>query len=110
MSELPERRRHPRRPITRSAKFFHEPSLRYADATTIDVSDGGALVEVRPVRVYFPGDRVRLAIDFPAMGILRASEMVGATIVRAEPERDGVRLLALALDEAVASAGHRLAA
>jgi len=93
-----ERRRYPRQQIDRAAKIFHEETLRYAEARACDLSAGGALVEVRAVRAFLPGDRVRVAFDWLGRGVIERQAMLPATIVRAEPEVDGRRRLALAFD------------
>ncbi len=95
-----ERRRYPRQQIDRPAKLFHEETLRYTDARACDLSAGGALVEVRMARAFLPGDRVRVAFDWLGKGVLEHQAMIPATIVRAEPEADGRRRLALAFEHA----------
>ncbi len=98
-----ERRRYPRQQIDRAAKIFHEETLRYAEARACDLSAGGALVEVRAVRAFLPGDRVRIAFDWLGKGVIERQAMLPATIVRAEPEVDGRRRLALAFEHANAT-------
>lgn len=98
-----ERRQLPREPIDRGAKVFHTPSLRYAQARTIDLSASGVLMEVRMVRAIFPGDPVRVAIDWLGEGVMSAATMINARVIRAEPESHGVRRIAIAFDEPIAS-------
>ncbi len=97
-----ERRRFPREPLDRSAKLFHTPSLRYAQAQTLDLSGGGVLIEARLVRAVFPGDPVRIAIDWLGEGVVGGGEMIEARVIRAEAEADGVRRIALAFNEPIA--------
>ncbi len=102
-----ERRQFPREPLDRGAKVFHTPSLRYAQARTIDLSASGVLIEARLVRAIFPGDPLRVAIDWLGEGVISAETMVNARVIRAEPESHGSRRIAIAFDEPIAS---RLAA
>ncbi len=103
----PEKRQHSRQDIDLAAKLLHEPSHRFAQARTVDLSNGGALIEARLIRAIFPGDTVRIAIDWFGTGVVDANAMQSAQVIRADQEVDGTRRIALAFDRPIES---RLAA
>jgi len=96
-----ERRRFPRVPLERSCKVFHRPSLRYMRATTRNVSDEGALVEVESHRAIFAGDEMDVMVDWHGRPLLPADAMVRATVMRAEPGREGKRHIAIRFDRLI---------
>ena len=82
---LPDRRQDVRLMLYRQAKLQCEESGRYLPAKTINVSSGGALLElVMPTRLWV-GQRVRVGIaTTPTQPIIHAGEMTPATVVRAD--------------------------
>ena len=77
-----DRRTSHRQPIARSCKLFRPGSLQYASARTLNVSEGGALIEVvcpRPVKV---GERVELGIAWSSSPIISADAFRTARVIR----------------------------
>lgn len=91
MSIVPsDRRHHPRVAIRTFGKVYDPRSRKYLPCATMNLSDGGALIEFsRPVPLE-PGCRVRFGLsahDHPAM--LRSRELHEVEVVRALPVSDG---------------------
>ena len=94
-----ERRVLPRIGMRRPVKVFHEPTSRFLPAHTINVSDGGLLLEIdtpRPLRV---GEALRVVVAWDRPGVARLEDMERCEIVRREPlNRVAVRLTKPELD------------
>lgn len=81
-----ERRRHERHECARPCKLLHPASMRYMAARTVDLSPGGALIEVRSYRPLRAGDRVDVLIDWDERGVVGRDLTVPAEVVRASAE------------------------
>ncbi len=85
MDAQAERRSEPRTITTAPVKLFDERARRYRPARTIDVSTGGALIEVAGGMSLHPGDRVDLAVDLhDRLPVVRQEDLVPAIVVRTQ--------------------------
>ncbi len=79
------RRRHERTDAEIACKCRRSAHTLFAAAQTIDLSAGGASLEITSPRQTKIGDRLALAFNSPTCPILSASKMIGATVVRVTP-------------------------
>ena len=85
-----DRRRFPRIAIRQFGKLYDPRSRKYFPCATINVSEGGALIEFSRLVPLEPGCRVRLGLcagDRPA--ILRSHDLHEVEVVRAMAMSDG---------------------
>lgn len=61
-----ERRRHPRFKLVCPGRLLTEEGQLLATTRTMDVSDGGALLQVAPETPLAIGDRICVELDIPA--------------------------------------------
>jgi hypothetical protein len=93
-----DRRRSPRLALSRPCKVFEPRSQKYVAGRTCNVSDGGMLVRLDRRLNVEPGDHVYLGVaEKRRQPLLRSSEMVEATVVRAMGIGGGEFTLALQL-------------
>ena len=81
----PNRRRYERAAAEIACKCRRSAKTLFAPAQTIDLSPGGASLEIISPRPTKIGDRLALAFNSPSCPILSASKMIGATVVRITP-------------------------
>jgi len=81
----PNRRRYERTDAEIACKCRRSAHTLFALAQTIDLSPGGAALEITSPRPTQIGDRLALAFNSPICPILNASKMIGATVVRVDP-------------------------
>jgi hypothetical protein len=77
-----DRRTAPRQQVSRPCKIFRPGALQYASARTLNVSEGGALIEVvcpRPVGV---GEKVEVGIAWTNSPLLSADAFRTARVIR----------------------------
>lgn len=80
-----ERRKQARVECARPCKLLHPASMRYMAARTIDLSSGGALLEVSHLRPLRAGDRVDVLVDWDQRGVVARDTTLEATVVRLAP-------------------------
>ena len=91
-----DRRVHERIVLQRPCKVFDPQGCRYLAATTQDLSEGGALIDLPRLTHLHPGDTVHIGIALKRRDqFLRADEMIQATVVRALPTVDDHTALAV---------------
>lgn len=85
-----ERRRAPRLECKRPCKVLHPASMRYMAARMVDLSTGGALLELSQHRPLQAGDRVDVLIDWDERGMIARDATVEAKVVRLS-DAEGLR-------------------
>lgn len=80
-----ERRQQARVECARPCKLLHPASMRYMAARTLDLSLGGALIEVSHHRPLQAGDRVDVLVDWDQRGVVARDTTLEATVVRLGP-------------------------
>ncbi|MEM8738288.1 MAG: PilZ domain-containing protein [Planctomycetota bacterium] len=99
-----DRRRHPRVPAAHPVKLKCGITGRYLAGRTIDVSDGGCLLQLDRSTPVSLGQPVRLGIARRAHApLLMADDMVRGTIVRRQGQSDAQHV-AVAYENATALA------
>lgn len=79
------RRRYERAHTEIACKCRRSANTLFAPAQTIDLSPGGASLQITSPRPTQLGDRLALAFNSPSCPILSAAKMVSATVVRVTP-------------------------
>ncbi len=65
------------------AKVYDSKARRYRPARTVDLSNGGALIEITGGAGLHPGDRVDMALSFDdRLPVVRQDDLIGAIVVR----------------------------
>lgn len=100
----PERRQHPRSPITRPCKLFRCATGRYESGQIVNLSSSGALVEVVAPRPLAQGDRVRLGVLWSGAGVLRDDRLLEARVVRSHRSDNGRQTVAVEFAPALSAA------
>lgn len=85
LSELSERRQHPRKTLIRQCKVRDGRTASYAAGQTADVSAGGALIRVDRARPYGPGDEIELVVSWDDRPVISAKDLVRARVRRVTP-------------------------
>ncbi len=70
----------------------------FSSGRTIDLSIGGAAIEINGPRVAKKGDRIAIAFENTRCPITCARRMIGAEVVRVESFRDGVQRIGVRFD------------
>ena len=66
-----------------AAKVYDERARRYRPAQTVDLSSGGALIEVIGGAALCPGDRLDMALNFDdRLPVVRQDDLIPAIVVR----------------------------
>ncbi len=94
----PNRRRYERSSAEIACKCRRSARTLFASAQTIDLSPGGACLQITSPRETHAGDRLALAFNSPSCPILSASKMIGATVVRVTPIDDNEQRIAVEFD------------
>ena len=94
----PNRRRYERATAEIACKCRRSAKTLFAPAQTIDLSAGGASLQINSPRTTKPGDRLALAFNSPTCPILNASKMIGATVVRVTPIDNNTQHIAVEFD------------
>lgn len=93
-----ERRSHPRLHVQRPAKIFDPGSGKYHIGSTRDLSAGGMLIELSQGISARPGDSIMIGVaQTRRQPILRQSEMLRATVVRAMQSEANRMMIAVQL-------------
>jgi hypothetical protein len=95
-----DRRRHQRRLFEQPCKVYQPATGRYVQARTIDLSAGGALVEVDLARSVDAGEEMDLAMTWLSPGLLAGDSMIRSRVVRCTPSPMGRHVLALEFSRA----------
>ncbi len=82
MSQMAERRKHMRAPVTAGLRFFHEPAGREFSARSVDISAGGISLEIPLTVPVSCGQSIRLH-NLPVRSAEFAGDVQG-TIVRVD--------------------------
>ena len=109
MNTAVENRAHPRVPLERPAKVFHEGTRRYLPAITSNISNGGVLLRVTSPRPLLPGDRIDVLIAWSNRAVLSSKDRIPARVTRAARVASGEQFVGIAFDQALAHAPARVA-
>lgn len=77
-----ERRLFARQSVERPCKVFRRGTQKYVPAVTLDVSAGGAMLEMRTVRPIKPGERIDVGVAWSRAPILLEDALMEARVVR----------------------------
>ncbi len=83
-SKWNERRAHHRVESEIGVKLRRSARAVFSGGRTIDVSEGGALIELIGPRKANPGERIAIAFENLHCPVTRAARMLGAQIVRVD--------------------------
>jgi len=93
-----ERRTHPRSFTEIAVKLRRSARTLFTGGRTLDVSQGGASIELFGPREAHAGERIAIAFENFHCPVTRASRMIGAQVIRVEPMRDGKQHVAIEFD------------
>lgn len=79
-------------------KLRRQANASYSIGHTLDLSMGGAALELVGPREAQPGERIAIAFEHLNCPVTRAARMIGAQIVRAQPLRHGRQRIAVRFD------------
>lgn len=85
LSEMSDRRQHPRRAVVHQCKVRDGRTASYAAGLTADVSAGGALIRVDRARPYGPGDELDLVVSWDDRAVISSKDLVRARVRRVTP-------------------------
>jgi PilZ domain len=89
------RRFHARHAVTRRCKVIQRDTMSYSQATTRNVSEGGALLEVHSLRPLSSGDEIEVGIEEDDRGFISQQDLIFARVVRATEFGEGHQLVAV---------------
>ncbi|MCR9076701.1 MAG: PilZ domain-containing protein [bacterium] len=95
---LNERRAFIRTECRIAIKLRQSANALYTSGRTTDLSMSGAGIEIVGPRPAREGERIAIAFENLRCPVTRAARMVGAQIVRAEPQRDGRQRIGVRFD------------
>ncbi len=81
-----------------AVKLRRSANAIYSSGRTLDLSMGGAGIEIVGPREAHEGERIAIAFENLRCPVTRAARMIGAQIVRAEPMREGHQRIAVSFD------------
>ncbi len=90
-----ERRAHPRAEVARPCKVYDARAGRYLAGSSLNLSEGGALLDVERGGGLERGDRVGVGFGGPGHGVLSCRHMLGATVLRVGITAAGRRRVAV---------------
>ena len=93
-----ERRVHPRTYSQIAVKLRRSARTLFTGGRTIDISQGGASIELMGPRQAKPGERIAIAFENLQCPVTRASKMIGAQVIRVEPMSSGKQRVAIEFD------------
>lgn len=93
-----ERRAHPRLDAEIAVKLRRCANAVFTGGRTLDFSTGGALVELFGPREAHEGERVAIAFENLQCPVTRAVRMIGASVIRVYPMREGRQRVAIRFD------------
>ncbi len=103
MSELKlqsfsDRRAYERCDLRISVKLRRQANAAYSSGRSLDVSMGGAGLELVGPREAHTGERIAIAFENVRCPVTRAARMIGAQIVRAGPMHNNQQRVAVRFD------------
>lgn len=93
-----ERRAHPRKNTEVSVKLRRSARTLFTCGQTVDLSQGGASIELYGPREAHAGERIAIAFENLHCPVTRAARMIGATVIRVEPTVNGCQMIAIEFD------------
>jgi c-di-GMP-binding flagellar brake protein YcgR len=101
--ELKLDRAHDRRAFQRDVchvgvKLRQCANALYTSGRTLDLSMGGAAIELSGPREAHLGERIAIAFESSESAVARAARMIGAEVIRVEPRHDGRQRIAVRFD------------
>lgn len=72
--------------------------MMFTGGHTLDVSHGGASIELFGPREAHAGERIAIAFENVRCPVTRAARMIGAQVIRVEPMEDGRQQIAIQFD------------
>ena len=72
--------------------------MMFTGGHTLDVSQGGASIELFGPREAHAGERIAIAFENVRCPVTRAARMIGAQVIRVEPLSDGRQRIAIRFD------------
>lgn len=90
-----DRRVNPRLPLDRPAKIARHSAARYESAQTVNVSTGGALLDLRSPRPVAVGERLGVAVAWAQEGLIASANVIPARVVRSDCCPDGTQRVAV---------------
>jgi c-di-GMP-binding flagellar brake protein YcgR len=102
MATTRERRLNARQTVTRPCTLFRRRTQRFVAAQTVDISAGGALVEVQSPRPLVEGETIDVGVAWTASPVISQRTLIEAKVVRivdAHPE-SGRQTVAVRFDHA----------
>ncbi len=98
MQNSADRRQYVRTSTEIACKLLQNAECRYRSALTTDVSEGGALIQLRTPKPMKIGEMMRLSINWNGRPLMSREELVEATVVRAGPMLKQVQQIAVRFD------------
>jgi hypothetical protein len=95
-----ERRQHARQVVSRPCTVFRRRTQRFVGARTVDISPGGALVEVTSPRPLVEGETIDVGVAWTSSPVISGQSLVEAKVVRIVEQRPGVQTVAVRFDHA----------
>lgn len=95
-----ERRQHARQVVTRPCTLFRRRTQRFVAARTVDISHGGALVEVESPRPLVEGETIDVGVAWTSSPLITQDSLVEAKVVRVVEQRPGRQTVAVRFDHA----------
>ena len=93
-----ERRAFHRESCSVNVKLRQCANALYTSGKAVDVSMGGAAIELSGPREAQIGERIAIAFESSVCAVSRAARMIGAQVVRVEPHQDGHQRIAVRFD------------
>lgn len=81
--------------VARQGKLFRSAAMEYAGATTVDISQGGMLLDVKSRRRVEVGEEVRVGVAGPGGSVVRERSMLPARVVRVSGGGDSSQRVAV---------------
>lgn len=94
-----ERRRHERTPFTALCKIRDKRNLLYAAGETVNLSDSGALLQLRGSRPFNEGDLIEIVIAEADQPIVSREQVREGIIRRVSSDRSGHLAVAVEFED-----------
>jgi len=93
-----ERRAYSRSHSEIAIKLRRSARMLFSGGRTLDVSQGGASIEIAGPREAHAGERIAIAFENLHCPVTRSAKMIGASVVRVGPMVDGYQRVAIEFD------------
>ena len=93
-----ERREYARSASQIAVKLRRSARTLFTGGRTLDVSQGGASIEIIGPRQAKVGERIAIAFENLHCPVTRAARMLGAKVVRVESMSEGIQRIAIEFD------------